>query len=57
MPNKRRDIMAKRKGLERSTDEFIQYLIYRQMWDSDWRRNTADEVRKEVRALKLKNEK
>ena len=45
--------MAKREELEKGTYEFIQYLIYRQMWDSDQRWNTAGEVKKEVRALKL----
>ena len=57
IPNKRRDNMVKQKGLENSTDEFIQCLIYRQMWDSDRRRKTAGEVKKEVRALELKKNK
>ena len=49
--------LVKREGLENSTDEFIECLIYRQMWDSDRRWKTAGEVKKEVRALKLKKEK
>ena len=47
----------KREGLEKAADEFIQFLIYRQMLDSDQRWKTAGEVKKEVRALKLKKEK
>ena len=49
--------MLKREGLEKATDEFIQYLIYRHMWDSDRRWKTSGEVKKEVRALKVKKEK
>ena len=45
----------KREGSEKATDEFIQCLIYRHIWYSDWRWKTTGEVKKEVRALKLKN--
>ena len=30
-----RDNLVKQEGLWKATDEFIQCLIYRQMWDSD----------------------
>ena len=52
-----RDDLMKRGGLENATDEFIQCLIYRQMWDSDRLWKTAGEVKKEVRDLELKKEK
>ena len=35
--------MVNREGLEKAIDEFIPCLIYRQMWDSDRRWNTAGE--------------
>ena len=46
-----------REGLDKATDEFIQCLNYRQMRGSDRRWKIAGEVKKEVRALKLKKEK
>ena len=52
-----RDKPVKWEGLEKTAYEFIQCLIYRQMWDSDRRWKTAGEVKKEVRALKLKKDK
>ena len=51
-----RNNLVKREGLEKAAYEFIQCLIYRHMWDSVRRWNTADEVKREVRALKLKKE-
>ena len=47
----------KRGGLDKATYEFIQCLIYRKMWDSDRRWKKAGEVKKKVRALKLKKDK
>ena len=41
-----RDKLVKWEGSEKATDEFIQSLIYRQMWDSDWSWKTAGEVEK-----------
>ena len=41
-----RDNLEKREGLEKATYEFIQFLIYRQMLDSDQRWKTAGEVKK-----------
>ena len=38
-----KDKLVKREGLEKAADEFIPYLIYRQMWDSDWRWKTDGE--------------
>ena len=38
-----RDNLVKREVLEKATDEFIQCLIYRQLWESDWRSKTAGE--------------
>ena len=46
--------MVKQEVLEKATDEFIQYLIYRHMWDFDRRWKTPGEVKKEVRDMKLK---
>ena len=43
-----RDNLVKWEGLEKETDEFIQCLIYRQMWDSDRRWKTAGEVKKKL---------
>ena len=40
-----RDNLVKREGLEKATYEFIKCIIYRQMWDSDWRWKTAGEVK------------
>ena len=45
--------MVKREGLEKAKDEFIPCLIYRQVWDSDRRWNTAGELKK-VRPTKNK---
>ena len=52
-----RDKMNNREGLEKATDQFIQCLIYRQMWDSNWRWKTNSKVKKEFRYLKLNKEK
>ena len=52
-----RDNLVKREVLEKATDEFIQFLIHIQMWDSRRLWNTAGEVKKEVRYLKLKRDK
>ena len=49
--------MVKQEELDKATYEFIQCLIYRQIWDSDRCWNTADEVKKEVRDLNFKKEK
>ena len=54
---KERDNMMNQEGLEKATYEFIQCLIYRQMWDSDRRWKIPGEVKEEVRALKLKKDK
>ena len=43
-----RDDLVKREGLEKATDEFIQCIIYRQMWDSDRRWKIASEVKKKL---------
>ena len=52
-----RDNTTKREVLDKAIDEFIQCIICRYMWDSDRRQKTDNEVKKEVRALKLKREK
>ena len=41
-----RDKLVKREGLDKATDEFIQCIIYIQMWDSDWLWKTDGEVKK-----------
>ena len=45
---KDRDKLVNWEVLEKATDEFIQCLIYRQVWDSDWRWKTAGEVKKKL---------
>ena len=40
--------MVKQELLEKATYEFIQCLVYRKMWDSDWRWNTAGEVKNKL---------
>ena len=40
-----RDNLVKLEVLYQSTYGFIQCLIYRQMWDSDWRWKTAGEAK------------
>ena len=47
----------KREGSEKETYEFIQCLIYIQMWDSYWRWKTDGEVKNEVRALRFNKDK
>ena len=49
--------LVKPAGLKKEIDEFIQCLIYKEMWDYDWIWKTAGEVKKEVRALNFKKEK
>ena len=41
-----RDKLVKREGLDKAKNEFIQCLIYIQMWDSDRRWKTTGEVKK-----------
>ena len=43
-----RDNLMNQEGFDKVTDEFIQCLIYRQMWDSDQRWRTAGEVKKRL---------
>ena len=43
---KERDNLMNQEGFDKVKDEFIQCLIYRQMWDSDRRWKTAGEVKK-----------
>ena len=52
-----RDNMVKREVLKKAKDEFIQFIIYRHVWDSDRRGKTSGEVKNEVRYMKLKKEK
>ena len=52
-----RDNLVNQEGLKKTTYEFIQYLICRQIWDSDQRWKTDGEVKKEVRDLKLNSKK
>ena len=40
-----RDNLVKREGLQKATYEFIQCLIYIQIWDYDWRWKKAGEVK------------
>ena len=51
------DNLARREGLEKANDEFIQCVIYRKMWDSDrrWKKNGG--VKKEVIDLKFNKDK
>ena len=41
-----RNKLVKGEGFEKATYGYIQCLIYRQMWDSDWRWKTSGEVKK-----------
>ena len=43
-----REKLVKWEGLEKATYEFIQCVIYRQMWDSDWSWKTAGEVKNKL---------
>ena len=43
-----RDKMLKQEILDKATYELTLCLIYRQMWDSDWRSKTAGEIKKKL---------
>ena len=43
-----RDKLANREVLEKVKDEFIQCIIYRQMWDSDRCWNKVGEIKKRL---------